>query len=133
SPCPPPESELYPPMPFSPLPGPPLHADALAPVPPSYPPTGGLVDSLAASVDDPSPRRAVRRGDHFPLPPLVGEAGANPKFPRGGLVFGCWFFFALLWRARPCHARPGLAGQIQPPNEKVQKRQKLIRPPTLQF
>jgi len=65
------------------------HADALGRVPTSYLPTGGLVDSLDAGVDDPSLRRAVRRGDHFPLPPLVGETVANPKINREDLVVGC--------------------------------------------
>src|SRR5215510_5574452 len=37
------------------------HADALGRVPTSYLPTGGLVDSLDARVDDRSPRRTVRR------------------------------------------------------------------------
>jgi len=53
-------------------------ADTLGRVPTPYLPTSGLVDSLDASVEDPSPRRAVRRGGHLPLPPLVSEAVANP-------------------------------------------------------
>src|SRR5262249_20630587 len=57
-----------------------LHTDALGRVPTSYLPTGGLVDSLDAGVDDPTLRRAVRRGDHFPFPPLVGETVANAEF-----------------------------------------------------
>jgi len=41
------------------------------------PVTAGLVAGLA------------RRGDHFPLPPLVGETVANPKINRENLVVGC--------------------------------------------
>jgi hypothetical protein len=80
-----------------------LHADAFESVPTSYLPTGGLVDSLDARVDDPSARCAVRRGDDFPLPRLVNEPVANLKLRRQDAAPGrrCWF--ALLLWSRSSH------------------------------
>src|SRR2546425_6000747 len=90
---------------FALLGGRPLHADALGSVPTSYLPTGGLVDFLDARVHDPSARRAVRRGDHFPLPRLVREAIADLKLPWKDLAGsrGCWL--PLLLRAWSCPLR----------------------------
>ena len=66
----------------------PHYADPLESVPTAYFPTGGLVDSLDARVDDPSARCAVRRGDDFPLAGFVGEAVANQKLHWEDLVVG---------------------------------------------
>jgi hypothetical protein len=99
----------------------PLHADALESVPIAYLPTGGLVDSLNACVDDPSACCRVRLTDHLQLADLVGEPVADLKLHRkdfgGGLcgfalLFGAWLshtdsvargedFRFILWAARP--------------------------------
>src|SRR6266446_9315083 len=81
------------------------HVDTLELVPTSYLPARGLVDSLDTRVDDPSTRRAVRRGDHFPLPGLVGDVVANLKLHRQDAAPGrrCWL--ALLpARTWPSHS-----------------------------
>src|SRR3989442_502025 len=90
---------------FALLGGRPLHADALGSVPTSYLPTGGLVDFLDARVHDPSARRAVRRGDHFPLPRLVRETIADLKLPWKDLACTWCFLLSLLFRAGSSHLR----------------------------
>src|SRR5215510_1315559 len=96
------------------------HADTLGRVPTSYLPTSGLVDSLDARVDDPSLRRAVRRGDHFPLPSLVGETVANPKLDWEDLGVARCLRLVLLGGARPGHARLDVVGQFSPTIETTQ-------------
>jgi hypothetical protein len=63
----------------------PHHANALGSVPTSYLPTGGLVDSLDARVDDPVARCGIWRADDYPLPALIGEAVTDPKLHREDL------------------------------------------------
>src|SRR3989442_11756046 len=90
---------------FALLGGRPLHTDALGLVPTSYLPTGGFVHSLDARVDDPSARRPVRRGDHFPLPGLVGDASQGVRYLLLG-EFGPLHLVPFFRSGPPKSARP---------------------------
>ena len=81
-----------------------LHADALGSVPISYLPTGGLINSLDARVDDPSACCRVRLPDDLPFARLVGEAVAHPKLHREDLGAGRYLRFTLPLRTRFGHS-----------------------------